>query len=141
MLDIKNIADDELATCVDEYFKRIINLIRENPEFNKDTVSIHVDTSQHYYDGEYTVRHKVQIGDSYGGEGYAQSETSDAVRGARSCINRLMVDRAVPPHKYSAQLPAPEKVDEENFIDSPPAPPPIEPEDAEFEPVDPDLTN
>jgi len=108
MLDIKTIRDDELATVVDEYVKRIIALVRENPELNRDTVHITVDASQSYYDGEFTVKHKIQIGDSYSGDGYAQAVTSDAIQGARSCINRLFVDRCVPPKKYSAMLPAPE---------------------------------
>jgi len=106
--DANDLSDDFLATCVDEYIRRVVATVRENPEFNKDTVHVTVDASQSYYDGEFTVKHKVQVGDSYDSNGYARAETDNAITGARSCINRLFVDRAHPPRKYSALLPAPE---------------------------------
>jgi len=109
MNDSDNFSDTLLASYVDAYVRRIIDTVRENPEFNKDTVHVTIDASQCYYDGEFTVKHKVQVGDSYAGDGYARAETNNAITGARSCVNRLLVDRGNPPRKYSALIAAPEE--------------------------------
>lgn len=110
MNEFDNITDSVLATYVDEYFRRAITEIRRYEDLNKQTVHLSVDAVQHYYDSEYTVKHNIQVGDSYSNDGiYAKHTSENLVRGAHLCVMRLVTDLQTPPKKFSALLPAPEE--------------------------------
>ena len=110
MSEFDNINDSVLATYVDEYCRRAINEVRRYEELNNQTINIGIAAIQYRSDGEYTIKHKIQVGDTYDNNGIHASVTSDnLVRGAHLCVMRLVTDLQTPPKSYSAMLPAPEE--------------------------------
>ena len=109
MNDFDNINDAVLATYVDEYVRRAINEVRRYEDLNKQTIRISIEAAQSYHDAQFTVKHNIQVGDTYDNDGqYARHTSDNLVRGAHLCVMRLVTDLQTPPHKYSAMLPAPE---------------------------------
>lgn len=110
MSELDNISDATLATYVDEYVRRAIREVRRYEELNKQTISINISALQYNVDGEFTIVHKIQVGDSYGSANqFAQVSSDNVVRGAHLCVMRLVTDMQTPPKSYSALLPAPKE--------------------------------
>ena len=105
-----NVNDAELATYVDEYCRRAISEVRRYEELNGQNIRISIEAAQYCHDAEFTVKHNIQVGDTYDNSGqYARHTSDNLVRGAHLCVMRLVTDMQTPPHKYSAMLPAPEQ--------------------------------
>ena len=98
-----------LATCVEEYIKRSIAVVREDPSLNDLGVNVNIMAAQYRHDGEYTIKHNFSLGDSYDKNGrYAHTCTNNCISGAYACVNRVHIDEQNAPNTYSALLPAPE---------------------------------
>lgn len=116
--EIRALSDSDLATCVDEYMKRIIAVARSQ-EYDKN-IFVSVVTSQYSPDGEYTIHHKV-------GGGYDKQnvESANALEGVRIFVRRWREDQGMAPQVVVPML-------------APPAPAP-EPEYSEYEEVSTDV--
>lgn len=97
---VRNAPDTFLATCVDEYMKRIIQSAR-GQEYNEN-LFVSVTTVQYRPDGEFTIAHKV-------GAGYGESnvESSNALDGVRIFVRRWREDKGMAPEFVRPMLVAP----------------------------------
>ena len=115
MTDPVEFSDVFLASCVDEYVRRAITVVRQHGELDKETTRVEITASQYGKDGEYKVGHKVQVGDNYGSTGqYAQVCSDNAIRGANLAVMRLVTDMQSPPKSYTPLLTAPTPVTEQD---------------------------
>ena len=141
MNEFDNINDSVLATYVDEYVRRAFNEVRRYEELHNQTIRVSIEASQSYHDGQFTIKHNIQVGDTYDNNGqYARHTSDNLVRGAHLCVMRLVTDMQTPPHKYSAMLPAPEPEQLTSVASDPLAGLSVVGEDdadaAEFDPID-----
>jgi hypothetical protein len=105
MTDPVTFSDAFLATCVDEYCKRAFAEVRRYEDLNKQTVYLHIDALQYNHEADITIKHKVQVGDSYDNNGvHAQVLSDNCIRGAHLCVMRLVTDLQSPPKTFPALL-------------------------------------
>ena len=64
-IDVDTLSSRELATCVDEFFKRAMQTIR-GADYD-GAVTLRVEATQYGRDSEYSIAHKAVLGSEYGG--------------------------------------------------------------------------
>lgn len=107
---VRNAPDSFLATCVDEYVKRIIQTARSQ-EYNEN-IHVNIGASQYRPDGEFAITHKV-------GAGYGESnvDSSNALEGVRIFVRRWREDKGMAPEFVRPMLPAPAPTDYAEFTE------------------------
>ena len=88
MIDVDNLSEKELATCVDEFVKRAINHAR-NTGYNKH-LYVAISASQYSPDQEYTIEHSAAVGE-YSKE--HKSSTNNLVQSVDNAVSRWLADQ------------------------------------------------
>lgn len=92
-VNIENLSDNDLATCVDEFFKRVINSIRNSGI--EQPIQLLVRTSQYDKETDYKIEHKALIGHDYGE--HHTSTVNNLMTAAHNAAARWLEDKTQEP--------------------------------------------
>jgi hypothetical protein len=107
-MKIEALTDTELATCVDEYVKRVIARAR-GMEYN-DSITVNITACHYQRNSDYEIMHQVDIGNY---PRVHKASGSNALQGVVRALHAYELDRADKPTTVTAMLPAP--VEEAEF--------------------------
>lgn len=113
-IDLTQLSNEQLATCVDLYVQRAMRLA-ELAEVDK-AISIQIYANQYGSTGEYEISHSASIGDY---NTTNKVTNNNAINGMRKCVDRWGADRIEQPTKIQPLLSAPvvsEDIEDAEFV-------------------------